>query len=83
MRANIRKQLGYLLKRSVSRSERFSYFRQTIYHFYRLNRSEDFSIGSVSHYLSPSGNTILTYDLSYILFNKKIIYYFYDLLNMI
>lgn len=47
MRANIRKQLGYLLKRSVSRSKPFSYFRQTIYHFYRLNRSEDFSTRSV------------------------------------
>lgn len=47
MRANIRKQLGYLLKRSVSHSERFSYFRNTIYHFYRLNRLEGFSTRSV------------------------------------
>ena len=53
MRANIRKQLGYLLKRSVSRSERFSYFRHTICHFYRLNRLESFYTGGV--YLTSLG----------------------------
>ncbi|SQI94002.1 Uncharacterised protein [Klebsiella oxytoca] len=47
MRANIRKQLGYLLKRSVSHSERFSHLRCTIYHFYHLNRLESVYTGSV------------------------------------